>query len=288
MSFSFMLRVALCTILAGRCGGMLAWAAEGPDLKAQAEAGLKTLAAAEFALYSYRGHYASEDELLEADRGNICKGVAPLLEANPDTGVYYSVAASRDGQHFFGVATYGREFAALCINETGVLSELPKYASAQQLIEKQRMENFLTAKAQWAMEADSILKQHLHQVQLAVERWSTDRSAGAQDEYPETLEPVVSEGYIAAGFYPNPVTAWSIDEYNARSVPLGQWSPGDFSYVPQLKDDRCIGYMLVGYGCNRTGGHDYNGDGAGDGYAIVLASGTDDSGWYTRMLEQGK
>jgi hypothetical protein len=279
-------RMLLCGAVLMAWGGWSAWAADTPDLKAQAEAGLKTLAAAESTVYASRGHFAGGDELAEMYDANLNADIAGMLQAKPDTGVYYNVAASRDGQRFFAVAYYGRDFATLIMDETGAISSTPTATSAQRLIEQQQLAAFFAAKPQWAGEAEAMVKQQMHQVQLAVERWSTDHSDKGENVYPETLEPVVTEGYIPAGFYPNPVSAWSVEELNAQVVPLGQWSPGDFSYVPHIVDGRCTGYMLAGYGCRRAGGHDYNGDGAGDGYIIMLSSGADDGGWHTQVLEQ--
>jgi hypothetical protein len=280
-----LLALSGCLLLLGLWGGV-AVARDTVDLRTQCETGLKAIAAAEFTINAIRGHYASQDELLEAKDANIDAGIAGLLLSKPDTGVYYNVAASEDGKRFIAVGFYGHDFTTLSINETGTITPLPKAVSAQWMIEQQRLAGYFAAKPQWASEADTILKLQLHQVQLAVERWSTDHSADDTDIYPETLEPVIAEGYIAAGFYTNPVTAWRADELNAAVVALGQWSPGDFSYVPYLRDGACRGYLIAGYGCRRTGGHDYNGDGTGDGIVIVLSSGQNDPSWAGQVLKQ--
>jgi hypothetical protein len=286
MHLNRLARFFACLILAGASGGSMAWAADAPDLKAQAEAGLKVIAATEYWLLDLRGHFASGDELVEAKNVNVGSGLEGLLLAKPDTGIYYNIAASKDGRHFIAVATFGRDSDIIYIDETGTINSSQKEGSAQRMIDRQFIADFFTSKTQWASQAEAILKLQLHQVQLAVERWSTDHSAAGKSVYPETLEPVVSEGYLPAGFYVNPVTAWSVDDNNALAVPLGQWSPGDFSYFPHTRDGEYRGYLLVGYGCKRTAGIDYNGDGVGDGMAIVLASWDGGPAWYEDVLRQ--
>ena len=286
MRSSFMVSVVACLILPGLWGGHIARAADTPDAKVQAEAGLRTLAAAEYALYAFRGHYGSQEELEEAKAANIGIGVRGLLLAQPDTGVYFSVAASKDGQHFYAVAYYGADLAGLYIDETGLIHSTPSRASAQSMLEHQALADFFSAKEQLALQADTLLRSELHQVQLGIERWSTDHSVGGQAVYPDTLEPVVTEGYLPAGLYANPMTAWNADENNAEGMPLGRWSPGNYSYIPRMRDSACCGYLLAGYSCQRTAGHDYNGDGVGDGMAIVLSNGDEDSKWRDEVLAQ--
>ena len=146
--------------------------------------------------------------------------------------------------------------------------------------------SFFARKAEEPKLVDAMIKARLHQVQLAVERWGVDHSSPNSDDstYPMSMDDVVEKGYAEKGFYANPITASSLKDRNAQARPFGQWSAGDFSYVPQVMDGKCIGYMLVAYGAKPDDGWDVNDDGKNDGVIIVLTSGSAYPEWYRTTL----
>ena len=132
--------------------------------------------------------------------------------------------------------------------------------------------------------AIAVVKQQLHGVQLALERWSVDDPGYF---YPESINQLVvpwekSRSYLPTGFYDNPFTAAGEDETDAMCVPFG-WSelaPGNFSYLAQYdRKGHATGYLLVGYGLERESKWDLDGDGEPEGIILILSAGKLD--WQT-------
>jgi hypothetical protein len=153
-------------------------------------------------------------------------------------------------------------------------------------------------------EAEIQLKSEMHNLQLAVERWSVDHELSDADRerswgnnYPKSLSQLLQEHccsehsnskpYSAVGFYPNPFSAGSASELNAMQVPLG-WTEdavGNFSYITQYNElGNVCAYVMIAWGADPTGGNDIDGDGESDGTVLIVAGGEplDESGMARR------
>jgi hypothetical protein len=123
--------------------------------------------------------------------------------------------------------------------------------------------------------ANTKIKQLMHAMQLALERYSVDNP---RRFYPDSIDQLVQQGYLLPGLYINPITSVDGQSRNARDVPFG-WSAearGNFSYLKKYNPaGDVIGYVLLAYGADPdnlgTGGvRDVNLDGKPDGVILML------------------
>lgn len=135
------------------------------------------------------------------------------------------------------------------------------------------------------------VKEALHSVQLAAERWSVDDADGA---YPPDIQTLVKEGYIYMPLNPYYGVVPGATMRIEVCAP-GEFKPGGIYYepftVPERFGDRLAGYQISIYGDDPKGGIDagaaFNGawrfypflekpknpDGVPDGFILVLGSG---------------
>jgi len=246
--------------------------------------GLRTIAAAEFAYFAKTGGYArienlAENEYLSEDLLNWHKNG----KVSYDSAVPY-LGDERKPQQFVAVAhmyiNSTKEHISFRVDETGVVQAADWTRSARWYLD---VLPFFSGACDWAQKSDGVTKVGLFNVQLALERWSVDHSPkDGPDIYPLSLDTLIVEKYIQAGYYPNPLLSLNYDQLTATEVALGVWAPGDFTYLPYIpdpaKDNQPKGYMLVGYSVYTYGGID------GTGVAIILTSGSCPSEWCDKTI----
>jgi hypothetical protein len=88
-------------------------------------------------------------------------------------------------------------------------------------------------------------KQALHTIQLAVERYATDRNW----TYPKTIDEVVAAGYMPQ-LPINPFTDQPMRNISPGDVPF----EGEFTYKPVIQDGEATGYELYCYGSAKPTG----------------------------------
>lgn len=261
-----------------------------PELRQQIQAGVRTIAAAEFAFYAKSHSYADERDLVANEY--LSEKMFDLRE-NGD--ISYEIALYRNAEGeprrfiVFGRSGGSLPRTAWLIDETGLVREANWHRSAQWYME---IEPFFSKIDDWAAQADAVSRNGLFNVQLAVERWTIDHSKkGGTARYPMSIEAVVIDGYIDSGYYANPLRSDSYDELTAIATPMGEWSPGDFSYVPHVYQSTtgewlADGYMLIGYSTRRHSRVGKPEDLRKRGISIVLASDERASDWFQKAIAE--
>lgn len=147
-----------------------------------------------------------------------------------------------------------------------------------------------------------LVKNGLHNVQLAIERYGIDHSIGTKPDfesrYPHSLSQLVRKQginnlpYIEPGFYHNPYAPGEAGELNAMQVPFGwgEATVGNFSYLTQYNEDgEVVAYVLVGYG-PLTGVETFSitADDQPDGIIVTMTSGNVDHSTPQEFYDNGR
>lgn len=102
--------------------------------------------------------------------------------------------------------------------------------------------NFVSIKEK-SKEAE--VKQNLHSIQLAVERFAVDHDGA----YPTTIDELQAQSYLPQ-LPQNPFTNQPMRNISPGEQPF----QGEFTYKPAVKDGGVVGYELYGYGSAQSKG----------------------------------
>ena len=233
-------------------------------------AALQNTTSGEFAHWSLcGGRYGSSEELLNEEF------VASQYLDKCD------IAVSEDGQQFIVLVRAGH--LTWFTNQHGLIRESDPTDTVGELLS---IEQFFSSKVAGGppnpQQEEAVFQHYAKRLTRGIEMYAGDH-AGC---YPSSMKEVRAGGYLGPptnelGYYPNPVKALNTSYYDARCVPVGCWSAGDFSYIPlakavpdQHEKATISDYMLVFYAEREHGGIDVTGDGKADGVILVTASGS--------------